>query len=257
MEKLRNLRVGDYASRPVITTAPDTSFMDAVSIMISNNIGNLVVVENENPVGVLTERELLQYLALNKTIPNRPVKYVLSAKFSRLTPDTSILDAAKTMISKKSRLLVFEKEKLIGIITASDIVRAFLTVGRNPSLRGAVTGKVYSLHTNNTILNAVKTMSKKRIGSVLVTADDKPYGIFTERDLLNKVLSKNVDIEERVGDYCTGPVITGKLSIGARDAAELMSLHKIKRLPLTSRRKIVAIITARDLVEVFQKDSKL
>ncbi len=252
--KLIGLRVGNYMSKPVFTASPDTSFADAISTMAAKNIGNLVVVENENPVGILTEREILQYLYMSKTVPNKPIRYVLTAKFARLTPDTSVLDAAKTMIAKKSRLLVFDKaEKLTGIITASDMVRAFLVTGRNPSLKGFVTGKVYSLHTNNTILNAVKVMFKKRIGSVLVTADGGPYGIFTERDLLNKVLTKNVDVEERVGDYCVHPVITGKLSMGAKGASELMMTHKIKRLPLTSRGKIVAIVTARDLVEAFQK----
>jgi signal-transduction protein with cAMP-binding, CBS, and nucleotidyltransferase domain len=68
-------------------------------------------------------------------------------------------------------------------------------------------------------------------------------------------LAKGVDIEEKIGNYCSMPIITAKLDLAAREAAKLMITRKIKRLPLTQRGKIVAIVTARDLVEAFQKKS--
>ena len=98
-------------------------------------------------------------------------------------------------------------------------------------------------------------MLKKGIGSVVVTPNGSPYGIFTERDLLNRVLAEHVDIEDKVGAYCTSPLVTSKLGIGGKDAAKLMLSHKIKRLPLTKEGRVVAMVTARDLVEAFQSGS--
>jgi CBS domain-containing protein len=46
-------------------------------------------------------------------------------------------------------------------------------------------------------------------------------------------------------------VVTARLGIGAKDAAKIMFSHKVKRLPLTKGGKIVAMVTARDLVEAF------
>jgi signal-transduction protein with cAMP-binding, CBS, and nucleotidyltransferase domain len=48
-------------------------------------------------------------------------------------------------------------------------------------------------------------MYKKRIGSVMVEKNGSPYGIFTERDLLNKVLRLNVNLEENVGIIAVTP----------------------------------------------------
>jgi CBS domain-containing protein len=255
----RQLKVGNFMSSPVVTAGPETNFVDAVKMMNLNEIGNLVIAEGERVDGILTERELLQHLVFNKEVPNKQVKYILTQKITRITPETSILDTAKTMISKRARLLVFIKDArtgadiLAGIITASDIVRAFLKTDRNPSIESAMTNRIFTLGPNNTIVAAAKLMLKKGIGSVVITTNGPPYAIFTERDLLNKVLREHVDIEDRVGDYCTHPVITEKMGIGAKDAAKLMLSNKIKRLPLTKGKEIVAMVTARDLVEAFQR----
>jgi CBS domain-containing protein len=256
-----HLKVGAFMSSPVLTVQPDTNFVDAVQMMTLNGIGNLAVVESERVDGIITERELLQHLVLNKTVPNKKVKYILTQKFTKVTPETTTIDAARTMISKRTRLLVFQKDrrtgmdKLSGIITASDIVRAFLQTDRNPSIESAMSNTIFVVRPSNTILAAAKMMLKKGIGSVVVTANGSPYAIFTERDLLNKVLGEQIDIEDKVGAYCTHPVVTAKLGIGAKDAAKIMFARKIKRLPLTKRGKIVAMVTARDLVETFQRGS--
>ena len=253
------LKVGNFMSSPVATVHPDMNFADAVQIMLIRGIGNLAVVDDEKVEGVITERELLQYLALNKTMPNKLVKFVISQKFAKVTPETSIHEAARIMISKKARLLVFQKDTrtgvdlLVGIITASDIVKAFLETGKNPSIESAMANTVYTIRPDNTVLGAVKMMLKKGIGSLVVSANGKPMAIFTERDLLNRVLGVHADIEDKVGSYSTYPVKTAKIGIGAREAAKIMLAHKIKRLPLTKNGEIVAMVTARDLVEAFQR----
>lgn len=58
-------RVAQYMTTNPITVRSDITFTDAVARMTSNRIGNLIVVENEKPIGILTEREILQYLSLS------------------------------------------------------------------------------------------------------------------------------------------------------------------------------------------------
>jgi CBS domain-containing protein len=109
------------------------------------------------------------------------------------------------------------------------------------------------LDSTDSIFNAVKLMHEKKTGSVLVNGPrGEPIGIFTERDLLTKVLSKQARLEGQVVDYCTSPMISAKLKgIDAKKAAKTMRANGIKRLPLTEDGKVVAIVTARDLVESF------
>lgn len=248
------MKVADYMTHKPVTVKSAEKFPDAVKIMAGKNIGNLIITEGEKPIGLLTEREILQYLVLNRQIPDKPVKNIITKSFARITPDTDIIDAAKIMVAKKTRLLVFDGDKLAGIITASDLVRAFKKTGRNPSLEGVMTMKIFNVPYDDTIFGSIKLMHERRIGGVIVTKNEMPYGIFTERDLLINVLTENVDLDERIGDYCTSPLITTLMGIGANDAASIMTANNIKRLPIRKDGTLVAIVTARDLVEAFQKE---
>jgi len=251
--EVQELKVADYMTRNPVTVDSEIAFPDAVTIMADKGIGNLIVTENSKAVGILTEREILQYLVLSREFPEKPIKDIITRSFARITPDTPILYAERTMISQKTRLLVFDNDKLVGIITASDLVRAFRKTGKNPSLEGVMTKKVFKVPYDETIFGAIKIMHERRIGSVVVTKKEVPYGIFTERDLLVNVLAKDVDLEEKVGDHCSTPLITTLVGIRANDAASIMSANKIKRLVIRKDDKIVAIVTARDLVEEFQR----
>lgn len=251
--------VENFMSSPVITVASDADLVDAVSIMTLRNVGNVVVVEDGMPIGVLTERELLRYLALRKEVPDILVGEVSLQGFAQLAPDTKIEDAAKIFVNKKFRLLVFKRDeswqqKLVGILTASDLLRAFLETGRNPPIRDVIHRKVFALDYDRTILAAVKMMHRHGIGSVVVEKDGLPYGMFTERDLLKSVLPRHVSLDSKSGKYCTHPVKTYRRRIGARTAGRFMIENAIKRLPLKYKGKITGIVTARDLVEAFWRD---
>src|SRR6266511_444925 len=122
-------------SNPIVMKSGNT-FHDALSVMEANHIGNCIILEGENPIGILSEREILWYLAFTREIPNIPIKQIIIQEFDTISPRLSIIEAAKVMIQSKRRLLVFENDKLQGIITASDIVRALKDSGVNPSLKG-------------------------------------------------------------------------------------------------------------------------
>ncbi|HSB57845.1 MAG TPA: CBS domain-containing protein [Nitrosopumilaceae archaeon] len=235
----------------LISVDSDVLFPVAISIMATHGIGNLIIKENNKPSSLLTEREILSYLVRRGEIPIEPMKDIFTESFTPVSPKMSILDAAKLMISKKKRLLVFENEKLVGIITASDILRGLKKTGGNPSLDKVSSTKIYQCAHTDSIFKAIKLMYQKRIGSVIVTKNGDPYGIFTERDLLVNVLTQKVALTERVEGYCSSPLVTAKDGIQGNDAAHLMASKKIKRLALTKKDKIVGIVTARDIVEAF------
>jgi predicted transcriptional regulator len=249
--KTIELRVGDFMTSEPISVEDNVLFPAAVSVMTNNGIGNLVITQNNEPSGLLTEREILSYLVRKSEIPSDPMKDVLTQSFTKIPPVTPILDAAKMMIERKKRLLVFDNEKLVGIITASDILRGFRKTGINPSLDKVMSKKIYQCDYNDSIFKAIKFMYAKRIGSVVITKNKIPYGIFTERDLLVNVLTKKIEFTERVGDYCTSPLVTTKIGIRGNNAARLMASRKIKRLILTEKDKMTGIVTARDIVEAF------
>ncbi len=231
-----------------------STLKDAVESMVKHAIGNLVVT-NGASIGLLTERELLQNLELFGEIPDRELRDIMLRKFTKVSPQTPIDEAAKTMISTKTRLLVYEQNNLVGIITTSDLAKAFLnTTDRNPSLESVITKTIFSLEHYSSILEVIKLMNNRRVGSIIVTVEGLHDGIFTERDLLTKILIRNVDLTEQVGKYSSGFLVTARSGIRAREAARLMFANNIKRLPITSKGRVVGIVTARDLVESFASE---
>ena len=271
--KVNELNIGDYMSRNPITVQSDLKVKDAVVIMTDKGIGNLIVTKNKMPISILTEREVLRFLASWRKIPNNILSYFKLQSFSKVCEGISITHAAKIMISTKSKLLVFDidngnNDTLIGIITASDIIRAFRNTELDPPLEDVMTRKIFHVNYNDNILKAITTMYSKRIGSLIVTNNDndkndssnktEPYGIFTERDLTTKIVVKDIGLSEKVGDYCTTPLVTARHGIRANEAADIIYLNRVKRLPLidpvSEDNKIVSIVTARDIVEAFQKN---
>ena len=66
---IKELKIEHYMTKNPIVAHSVVNFPGGVDVMTTNNISNLVVVENRKPIGILTEREVLHYLTNYKTIP--------------------------------------------------------------------------------------------------------------------------------------------------------------------------------------------
>jgi CBS domain-containing protein len=252
-ESKRHLKVGDIMSRKVITTTPETSMIQAAKTMGEKHIGSLVVVKYKTPVAIVTERDLLsRVLACELDLKKTLVGQVMSYPLIRICPTFKIREAARTMINKKGRLVVYICGKLAGIITASDLIRV-LPEAPETSLvvDDFMTTEIVSVDDDETVLSAARTMGEKRVGSVIVTCNGKPLGIFTERDLLSTYIVHARSLDTRLGDACSGLMTTAPAGISIHEAAKIMAEKHIRRLPIMKKKEIAGIITARDLVEAY------
>ncbi len=255
--KITNLPVANYMTPYPISVNPDVSFSEAVNFMAERGFGNLIVSDGTIPQGILTEREIVQAIALSKDTSKLKVRDVGSQPYVKLTLGHTVLDAATTMISRKSRLLVFaDDEKLVGIITASDMLRAFRKTSNAPSLDDVASTKIVKCKYSDTVLDAVKILNDKRIGSVVVEKNEH-YGIFTERDLLVHVLANEVELSGEVGGYSSFPLVVAKYDIKGNEAASIMATNNFKRLGLSKDDMLVGIVTARDVVDAYQSTLKV
>jgi CBS domain-containing protein len=108
---------------------------------------------------------------------------------------------------------------------------------------------VVSVDYKTSVKEVCKLMGERKIGSVLVTKEGKPFGIFTERDLLSKVLLEG-SLEDEVGKYTSTPIITVSPEYGVRESARIMADMKIKRLVVIENDEVKGIFTAADLARV-------
>ncbi|ENN96445.1 putative signal transduction protein [Methanocaldococcus villosus KIN24-T80] len=125
MEIDYNIQVSEVMSFPVITATKDKTVYDIANIMAENDIGAVVIVENNNPIGIITERDILKRVVAKNLRPKDVlVEEVMSKKLVTVSPEASINDAAKLMAKHKiKRLPVVKEGKLVGIITESDIIK--------------------------------------------------------------------------------------------------------------------------------------
>jgi predicted transcriptional regulator len=104
---------------------PTMSVLEAASLMKKRKIGNVIVVEKKQPIGILTESDIIRkVVAEGKDVKKVKVKDAMSTPLIIIDPYVTIEDAMKTMGKcNVRRLPVCENDELIGIITQKDISR--------------------------------------------------------------------------------------------------------------------------------------
>ncbi|NOZ59689.1 MAG: CBS domain-containing protein [Euryarchaeota archaeon] len=118
-------RVKDIMTPAVKTIESTASILEATRIMEDMVLGALVVVERSRAVGIITERDVI-HRVLNACLDPEctTVREVMSSPLVTVSPDASIEEAAQIMIDRRiKKLPVLRDGRLIGIVTATDIVR--------------------------------------------------------------------------------------------------------------------------------------
>jgi CBS domain-containing protein len=239
--------------RSVECISPTENLKVASTILGEKHIGSLVVMGSVGPIGLLTETDIIwKVIALERDLSTTLALEVMSISSGRITADAPLKEAARMMLEKK-RLLVFEGDKLIGIVTATDLVRGIAEADLAVGVEGVMSKKLFCLDEDATALDAAKMMADKRIGSIIVTRGDEPYGIFAERDLITKVAARNLPFTTQLKFLLSTPLITAPAHITLSEAAKIMVEKGIKRLPLLQGEEFAGIVTARDLVEAYAR----
>lgn len=116
--------VREVMTRPVITADVDIDVLTAAKRMALANVGCLIVVSGEKPIGILTERDLVKKVVAKATDPQMvKVEDVMSSPLVTISPEASLRDAASLMLkSRIKRLPVTSNGRLVGIITDTDLV---------------------------------------------------------------------------------------------------------------------------------------
>jgi CBS domain-containing protein len=117
-------KVKDVMTVSVRTISPNANMDEAAKLMRKFRIGSLVVVKDDKPVGIITERDLA-YKIVAEGKMNAKVGEVMSRDLKTIDKDKTIVEAAKLMAAHVIRRLpVVEEGKLVGIITLEDIMKA-------------------------------------------------------------------------------------------------------------------------------------
>ena len=117
--------VRDIMIRAVITIEHDKNAKDVALLFAEKGISSLVVVKDDKPIGLVTERDLARKVSTtDKKSSDVALSEIMSPNFRWVEPMTPIEDAVQKMLNKNvRRLLVLENDKLVGIITETDLAK--------------------------------------------------------------------------------------------------------------------------------------
>ena len=106
-----------------------------------------------------------------------------------------------------------------------------------------------TIDSKETILEAVRQMDKANTGSVVVLEGDRLVGIFTERDLMRRVVLKGLDVSSvRVEEVMTRDLAYAEPSDPGEEAMAKMTKHRCRHLPVVDGQRLVGVISIGDLI---------
>ena len=110
---------------------------------------------------------------------------------------------------------------------------------------------VVSVDVATTVSDAAKIMEEKEIGAIVVTENNTPVGIITDRDFAIKVVAHAYDPTSPVRMIMSSPLYSISPEESVRMIADFMYTRGIRKLPVIDNDKVIGIVTATDLVRQF------
>lgn len=110
--------------------------------------------------------------------------------------------------------------------------------------RGAV-----SMVADESVLNAARLMNERGIGGIVVTDRGKIVGIFTERDVMRRVVAEQRDpATTRLREVMTSPVVTCRLAATVDEVAALFTNRRIRHVPVMEDDELIGVVTSGDVM---------
>ncbi len=126
-------------------------------------------------------------------------------------------------------------------------------------VKEVMTKNVISIDSSMTVKDAAAMMEDANVGSIVITKENMPVGILTERDFVNRVVGKDKAPSTQVSEVMTQPIKVVGPDETIWDVAEVMRSKNIHKVPVQDGDKLIGIFTATDLVRVcsYGSDSQM
>ena len=116
------LWIKEHMDKSILSVNSNVPAFEAAKLMENSGAGAIVVVENQIPVGIVTNKDLTIKIIAHSYPIDTPIRRIMSSPLISINPETEINTAAEIMSSNKIRKLpIINEDKVIGIVIASDI----------------------------------------------------------------------------------------------------------------------------------------
>ena len=261
---------------PVITLGPEDSINDALFMMKKNDIKRIVVVNNDIPVGMVTERDIGRFLQNDKTsrmLNQIHLNEIMSRNIFAISKDQDELlvqCAIRMDAFQIGSIVIVDNEKLVGIVTKSDLTKNF-----SNSFAGAFKVKDYmntkmiTCRKSDSLLFALTMLNRNKIARLVVTDNDgRPVGIisydtflrnsryfeFKKQNTRDYLLPQDSAKELLVSDLVGNELLTVESNDDLAKAARLMVEYNISGIPVVDENgNLEGVISATDVIRAYHE----
>ena len=125
------------------------------------------------------------------------------------------------------------------------------------NIREVMTPNPQCVTPGDSIQNAARIMRDCDTGAVPVVDNGRPVGIVTDRDIVVRAVADGSQLNRPVREIVTGTIVCATPEMSTHEAADLMSEHQIRRLPVVENNRLVGIVSLGDLAVKEAKDRRI
>ena len=277
------MKIEDIMSSPVYVITPDEPISHARKLMLKHKIGSIIVVNEDDMVGIVTKSDLVKRLAQaepmwrRRPIDKVPINLVMTESPVTIYPDASIRQAVDLMLENNINNIPVTKNSVIGVVTIKDIVRYVSEQSFDTKVSDLMSKDIISVHRHHTINHVMDEMERNDVNKVIVIDDaEEGVGIISTTNLAlstmtdneGKLSTKSIKMARRpkpggektyryikevplvAEDIMSGPIVTINSSDTVVNAANIMIKENITALPVEQDDEIVGMISKSDVIRV-------
>jgi len=253
-------KVSEIMTTSLTNTAGSRSVFEVMEKMVAEDVGRIVVTDQDIPVGIFTEKDVLKRV-VNKIDPKKTtIREVMTSPIRAVREETHIVEAFGKMYRGKFRHLLVRgrRGKIVGIISMRRILGLAVELGQalteTKTLGDIMSSGAPTVDESLSIAETLDQMVQKGLASVVVTASGKPRGIFTERDVLKRVAVKDMNITKTpIKEVMTSPLITMARTHLIHDVLAEMYRRDIRNMPVSGEQDdLIGIVSMADILQYAQ-----
>jgi PAS domain S-box-containing protein len=249
------LQIKDIMSADVAIVGPDHTMAMAATVMVDDGLSSLVVVDNGDVTGIITEKDFLEkVVAKGKSALDVKVREIMSSPVVTVSSQATVFEAGRIVEEKHvKRLPVVDGNKLVGIVTQTDLIRVLTSYGMWTDVSEIMSKNVASIQREARVSEAASVMASRGISGIVVMEAERIVGVATERDLLKKVIAANRDpAGVKMEEIMSSPVESVPPHFAIFTASRIMERTHIRRLVVEDNGWLCGIVTQTDIFRAIE-----
>jgi len=254
-------KVSEIMTTELVKSPVTASVFSVMETMVVNNVGRIIITDDDVPVGIFTEKDVLKrVVGAQIDVKSIGIRAVMTTPVRAVREETLIVDAFARMYRGKFRHLLVRGRhgKIAGIVSMRRILNIAVELGQgiaeSRTLGDIAKAQVVTIDESATAHAAVTLMNRQGVSAVVVTAGGKPAGIFTERDVLTRVATSEMDRQNApLKQVMTAPLVTMQRNALVGDVLLEMSRRDIRNMPVEDEsNQLVGVIAMPEILQYAQ-----